>query len=586
MNRPRNPLLRLLGTTIRTHPISLALTLLVSGLAALTPPLVVGLTGLAVAAVAAAVATPGEEASATATRLGLALVVVAAVAPILGQVSSQLISRIQVILTRRIHLELSAKCDDLSLGQLESAEVRDAEQLATDCLHSDVAPSLTNTLALIGGLISLVTLSGLMLSWDVATALLVIFAPVPALLGQLLFSRIGWQIQVGRVDRLRYSEYIRELLSDRRWIPEVRLLDIDGPLRMTLRDHMADFTREDLRILRQRWLANLALVVVATIMTAGAYLLAILKALAMGDVGLFAGFMVGAATVQGVVQQVVGTGASLFGHWLRLGGLYAFLDLPGERHRGAALDIRTPPMIEFDNVSFSYPGGEAPVLDGLSFTIEPGEVVALVGANGSGKSTLMKLLIGAYTPTSGRVLVGGVEVRGDRALADHRCAAVFQEQVRLVGTVRDNVSGCLPFGEVEDAHVWEALREVRLDQRVAAIPGGLDAPLGREYGGFDLSVGEWQRIALARALYRQSPVLLLDEPTSAADQAASDALRRILGQVDPSRTVLMISHDAQALSMTDRWVQLSGGRARELSSGGHNTGAQASGVLEQLEGVN
>ena len=555
LNASKRPLVRLLSITLRAHPWSTLVTLLVSGLSAVTPSVVVGLTGAAVAAVAEAIAHPSQQSEQAATTLGVLLVAASAISPLLGQVGGYLLGRVQVILARRLQLELSEKCDELSLEQLESPEVRNVQELATRTLRTGIAPSLADALAFAGGLVSFLTLSGLLLSWDIDTALLVILAPVPALLGNVLFSRIGWRVQVARVDRLRFTEYAMGMLSDRRWVPEVRLLGATAPLRTSVRRHTSDFTREDLTVLRNRWLANLFLVVIATLLTAGAYFLAIMKALSVGDVGLFAGFMVGAATIQGVIQQLVGSGATLVGHSLRLQAFYSFLDTPGKREKGFGLTVEGPPSIELDHVSFTYPQAETPALKDLTFRVAPGETVALVGPNGGGKSTVFKLLLGSYAPTSGRLLVDGREVRGEARLST-ACAAVFQEQVRFVGSVRDNVTGCLPPGDVDEDRVVQVLNDVGLAARVASLPEGLDTRVGREFGGQDFSVGEWQRLALARALYRDAPLLLLDEPTSAADKEASLALRRILERLGPSKTVLMITHDSEALSMTDRCIQL------------------------------
>lgn len=548
-----DPLLRVLAEASRGHKCGFAAALTTSALGALTPSLVVSLTGLAVSAVSIAIITADPAAASDATRLGVTLVLVATVGPLLSLVSTYLMNRIQLDLIRRLRVRLTQKCADLSLAQMESASVRNSQQLASDCLVSDAAPTLTDAVGVLGSLVSLVTLSGLMITWDPLIALLVVSAPIPALLGSLFYSRIGWQVEVGRVDRVRFVEYVRELLSDRLWLSEIRLLAVDRLLFDVFTQELAAFMRQDTIVLRRRWLVNMLLVGVAAGMTAAAYLLAIFRALDAANVGWFAGFMVGAASVQGVCQQLFAGAAGLYGHRFRLGELFGFLDTAGDRDPHASSSIPDPPSIEFEDVWFTYPSEQSPTIRGLSFEVAPGEVMGLAGPNGSGKSTVMKLLLGVYRPDRGRILINGRELAlEDGQFTAGSCSALFQQHVQFVGTVRDNITACQPKDSVDDSRLWSILGEIGLESRIRSFADGLDAPLGREFGGYDMSVGEWQRIALARALYHRGSILILDEPTSAADCGAVDALGRVLRDCKGSSTTLLISHDAEVLRHTDR----------------------------------
>lgn len=555
-----HPLVRVLAESARGHKRGLVAVLTTSALGALTPPLVVSLTGLAVSAVSTAIMTADPGAAAEASRLGITLVLVATVGPLLSLVSTYLVNRIQLDLIRRLRLQLTQKCADLSLSQLESPSIRDSQQLASDSLASAAGPVLTDTVGVLGSLVSLVTLSGLMISWDPFIALLVVAAPVPALLGSLFYSQIGWQIEVGRVDRVRFAEYVRELLSDRLWLPEIRLLAVDRRLFAVFTRELAAFMRQDTIVLRRRWLASMLLVGVASGMTAAAYLLAIFRSLDAANVGWFAGFMVGAAAVQGVCQQLFAGAAGLYSHRFRLGDLFGFLDTPGARDPAVGPSIPEPPGIAFEDVWFTYPSEESPTIQGLSFEIAPGEVVGLAGPNGSGKSTVMKLLLGVYHPDRGRILINGRELAlADGQFAPGSCSALFQQQVQFVGTVRDNITACQAKDSVDDSRLWAILDEIGLEPRIRSLADGLDAPLGREFGGSELSIGEWQRIALARALHHGGSVLILDEPTSAADRGAVAALGHLLRHGKRSATTVLISHDAEILRYADRQLSLESG---------------------------
>ena len=172
--------------------------------------------------------------------------------------------------------------------------------------------------------------------------------------------------------------------------------------------------------------------------------------------------------------------------------------------------------IEFDKVSFTYPGGNEPAVEGLSLHIRSGELIALVGENGAGKSTLVKLLLRFYDVDKGAVRVGGADVRElNPGELRNRIGVLFQDFASYELTVRENVAMGRPDGEVDDVRVMNALRDSRSEWLVKKMPNGLDSKVGRLFeGGHDLSGGEWQRLALARIMYRNADIWILDEPTS------------------------------------------------------------------------
>jgi len=398
-----------------------------------------------------------------------------------------------------------------------------------------------------------------MISWDPLSAFLVIVAPIPALVGSLFHNRIGWQIEQRRVGKVRFVDYVEGLLTEHQWLPEIRLLAAGGLLAKMLRESLTAFSRQDVSILRRRWLVNMALVGVAASLTGGAYMLAIVRSLEAGNVGQFAGFMVGAASVQAVCQQVLVYGADLYGHRLRLASFFAFLDLPGDRGSTRVLPDSSP-MIEFEDVWFTYPNTAEPTLRGMSFRANRGQVVAITGPNGSGKSTVLKLLLGTYRPDRGRVLLNGRVLNGQESTQELVCSVVFQQQLRFVGTVRDNVTGYAATAGVDDSRIWAILDQLELKSRIEALDDGLDTLLGREFGGLELSVGEWQRLALARARYHAGHLLLLDEPSSAADSDALAALGRLLGDSSSSRTTLVVTHDPEVVKHADLRLVMQAGR--------------------------
>ncbi|OLB82687.1 MAG: hypothetical protein AUI14_00200 [Actinobacteria bacterium 13_2_20CM_2_71_6] len=244
-----------------------------------------------------------------------------------------------------------------------------------------------------------------------------------------------------------------------------------------------------------------------------------------------------------------------------------------------------PQPIRFERVGFAYPDTGRPALDELSLTIEPGEVLAVVGLNGAGKTTLMKLLAGLYRPTRGRITVAGTDLSElDVEQWRRRITAVFQDFVHYPAPVRDNVALSAPEHLADTAGVELALRRAGAEELVAALPGGLATRLGRgATGGVDLSGGQWQKLAIARALFAAAHerwLLILDEPTAHLDvRAEAEFFDRAVAAVH-GRSVVLVSHRLSTVRHADRIVLLDGGRVVE--SGRHEDLMERDGPYARL----
>ena len=260
-----------------------------------------------------------------------------------------------------------------------------------------------------------------------------------------------------------------------------------------------------------------------------------------------------------------------------------FLSLEeGEKKDG----LRPPRLfqtdIRFEKVTFTYPGGSVPVLADIDLQIRPGERIALVGVNGSGKTTLVKLLLGLYRPTRGRILVDRIDLQQIAPDAwRSRVGAVFQDYVRYALTVRENIG----FGRLEKLDDLDAIRTAAKRSAAAEpvedLPRGYDTILGKEFQvGHDLSIGQWQKLAIARAYLRDARLLVLDEPASALDALAELEVYRRFAELSAGKTVLLISHRLGSARLADRVLFLKNGRISE--EGAHADLMAAGGAYAEL----
>jgi ATP-binding cassette, subfamily B, bacterial len=307
-------------------------------------------------------------------------------------------------------------------------------------------------------------------------------------------------------------------------------------------------TPQNVELARQRlWVGSL-LSLVSTGSYYAAYAYVIFRTvngdLSWGSLQFLAGSIAGASTS---IQSIFSTFSSIADQSLFLTDLVQFLRVkPTIATRDDA--IPAPRAIRdgfrFEQVSFSYPGNARPIIDRMDFHLAPGERVALVGENGQGKTTLVKLITRLYDPTAGRVLLDGVDLRDYDLESLHReIGVIFQDFVRYEMTARENITvGRLEVGG-DDLRIRKAARRSLAHDVIARLPARYDQLLGRRFdGGLDLSGGEWQKVALARAYLRDAQLLILDEPTAALDARAEFEVFDRFAELTTGKMALLISH--------------------------------------------
>jgi ATP-binding cassette subfamily B protein len=417
--------------------------------------------------------------------------------------------------------------------------------------------------------ITLVSLSASVIGYSPWLFLLLVVCVVPAFAGETHFAFVSYSVAYGLTPIRRELDYLRHLGSSKESAKEIKLFGLAGTFRDRFQDLFHKVIERNRSLIHRRLVWGAALSILSSLGYYGSYVFLVYRTLhgemSIGTLTFLAGALQGSSTQ---LQSVFSLFSSIADQALFLTDLLEFLAVqPRIRSKPNALPAPRPIRdgFEFRDVTFCYPGSERVVLDKLNFRIATGERVALVGENGQGKTTFVKLVSRLYEPTSGSILLDGVDLRDYRLEElQKEIGVIFQDFVRYDMTARMNIG----VGRVEylqaDERLEEAAHKARADRLLDRFPNGLDQMLGRRFeGGTDLSGGEWQKFALARAYLRDAQVLILDEPTAALDAVAEYEVFARFAELTRGRIAILISHRFSTVRMSDRMVVLENGRIRE-----------------------
>ncbi len=490
------------------------------------------------------------------------------IATILGRVTDFCDARLADQFVREVSLRIMRHAASLDLTSFEDPVFYDKLERAR-VQATDRIGMLHAMGTLIQQVVTLVSLSIGVIVFSPLIFLLLVVCVIPAFLGESHFAFLGYSLAYSLTPLRRELDYLRDLGTKRESAKELKVFGLGPFLQGRFDSIQGEVIDRNRKLLRKRLMVGALLGLISSAGYYGAYAFVVFRtlsgSLSVGDLTFIAGALAGCSSQ---IQQLFSTFTGIADQALFLSDLLQFFAVKPKIHTKAEAIPAPRPIqhgFEFKKVSFHYPGTERLVLNKLDFHLDPGERIALVGANGQGKTTLVKLMSRLYEPSSGQILLDGVDLREYQIEDLHKeIGVIFQDFVRYDMTARENIG----VGRVEclrDERLLQiAAEKSKANEIIERLADGMEQMLGRRFeGGVDLSGGEWQKFALARAYMRDAQVLILDEPTAALDAMAEYEVFCRFAELTKGKMALLISHRFSTVRMSDRIVVLENGSIRE-----------------------
>ena len=506
-------------------------------------------------------------------------VILQLVVSVLDRVFSRASSVCQSLLQDRVsdyvQLQVLTKANTLDLAQFEDAEYYDKLRQATSGASYKPAMMISELFDLGRSVITLSSMLFLLsqLSWWLVLISLIV--PVPSFIANSRYSLRGYWLSRRQSPERRLQAYYNQVLTVDHYNKEIKLFNLGALFLERFKQYTEKLYEESKRLMIPRSINMLFWSILTVAANSGIYLYIALQAV-QGRIsfGQLSKYVAASSQTGSNFQSILDGLSDIYEYSLYLSQLFEFLEYePKIVSPDKPIPVPTPVQnkgmeVEFRNVSFTYAGKEQAALDNVSFKIQAGETVALVGSNGAGKTTLVKLMSRLYDPDGGEILIGGRNVKEYdlQELREH-IGVIFQDYVRYHMTAHDNI-GIGRVSQIEDRDfVLEAAQKSGADSTIEQLSDGYEAMLGRWFKhGVELSGGQWQKIALARAFMRNAPILILDEPTSALDaQAEYDVFTRFR-HLTEGKTAIFISHRFSTVRLADRIFVIEYGKIRESGS--------------------
>jgi ATP-binding cassette, subfamily B, bacterial len=509
--------------------------------------------------------------------LVLLQLIITVASSLLSTLSNIIQQLLQELVSNRVRLMVMEKANTLDLAFFENPEFYDKLRQAQEQATFRPVTMVSQTFDLVRTFITFLSMIFLLvrLEWWIAVVALVV--PIPAFIADSRYGWMGYQRMRRQSPERRQMSYFETVMTTDTYNKEVKLYNLGNFFVERFRKLANQVYAENKSILVRRYLTSFLWLSISLGANAMIYLYVALQAVAgritLGDLTLYTQ---AAQQVSSSFQGLLSGISSTYENNLFVGTLFEFLEYqPAILSPKNTFPINDPGepgsrglSVEFRNVSFTYPGKTVPALNKVSFNIDSGEAVALVGRNGAGKTTIVKLLNRLYDPDEGEILVGGRNVK-DYDLGELRAqvGVIFQDYVTYFMSAQSNI-GIGQLGQIENNElVKEAATKSGANEVIEKLPKGYDTMLGRWFNeGTQLSGGEWQKIALARAFMRDARILVLDEPTSSLDAQAEYDVFAKFRELTAGKTAIFISHRFSTVRLADRIFVIEDGELKEEGS--------------------
>jgi ATP-binding cassette subfamily B protein len=492
----------------------------------------------------------------------------------LSRLSALLESLLGDLFANQTSVQLMQHAATLDLEQFEDAEIYDKLERARRQTVGRIG-LFTMLLATLQDLITLVSLSVALAVYVPWLLVLLAVAVLPSLLGETHFASLGYSLLYSWTPERRQLDYLRYIGASDISAKELKLFGLSDFLVGRYDRLSQEFYEANKSLSVRRSVVSTLLAAVGTLGYYGAYGV-IIYLTVIGYRSAAGPFTIGVLTFlagsfrqsRDLIQRVLLSLSQVFEQSLYLDDLFTFLDIePSIRPKPGARAIPVPIRtgFAFEGVGFRYPGSEQWAVRGLDFSLSPGERLALVGENGAGKTTLVKLLARLYDPTEGRILLDGVDLREyDIDGLRRNVGVIFQDFVRYDFLLKENIAVGNIDRVADEPAIHTAAERSLADSVAQRLAGRYEQMLGKRFeGGVDLSGGEWQKVALARAYMRDAQLLILDEPTAALDARAEYEVFLRFSELTKGRMAVLISHRFSTVRMADRILVLKGGELVE-----------------------
>lgn len=493
---------------------------------------------------------------------------------------------IQLQLANRIRAEIIRKALTLEMAFFEHPDFYDRLQNARREGGYKPVELVNDSFQIVQSMITMISFAALMLRFSPWLVVILLATSIPAFIAETRFSEQGFRLLTRRAPETRQINYLARLLTEDSAAKEIKLFNLGDRLLARYVTLFAKIFEEDQSLAIRRAAVGFSLGLIATMGFYGSYAWIVWRTvqgnISLGDMTLYLTiFRQGQSTFQSILSAV----GNIYENNLFMANYFEFLDIKPQMRVAAPakkLPVSLARGIEFRGVGFRYPDSEEWVLRDIDLSIRAGEKIALVGHNGAGKTTLIKLLSRLYDPTEGVILFDGIDIREiDPLELRQRIGVIFQDFVRYHLPASENIG----FGQIEAADQMDKIissaRKSGAHAMIENLPEGYQTMLGRWFhGGHELSLGQWQRIALARAFMRDAEILVLDEPTASLDAQTEYEIFRHFQELTEGKMAILISHRFSTVRMADRIVVIEGGRITEIGS--HQELLRREGIYAQL----